>query len=742
LADLVHSVGPDLTPWLPLVGHVVGVEMPMTEEVRIMDAEGRKERLEWAVSTVLGRLLPTPTLFVFNDLYFMDEATIDLVRRLATDVVERPWLIVTTRRPDTNGDLESSPHIHVVNLEPLDDQATDRLLEAATALSPMPEHRLHALGLRAGGNPLFLIELAAASREFSDADQIPDSVEGVISARIDLLEPQHRRVLRSASVLGMTVDLEVLDAILRVEAKAAHPTFDRWDSLSEFLVPIGNGQLAWAHHLVRDTAYEGLSYRRRVLLHGRTADTLETRLGERAHEQAALLSEHCFNGERFHPAWTYARLAADRARDVYANADAATLYRRALGASDRMSGVNREEFIETCESLSSAYEALSEFDSAELVLARARHRVGNDPLRMAQVELKTAIIRHRKGRHPVALRGLTRAMRGIADLSGVEASAMRASLLTRYAWIRCTQGLSREMILWAERGIAEATACDDKPDLAHCLEVLEWGGITSGEIPEVSPAAQALAIYQDLGDVAGQASIYLTLGAREYYRWSWNQAVAYYRSAEDAYRRCGCVWGTVMPIASRAEILSDQGHLEEAAATVAEALRITRTSGVDADLAFVLGVLGRNCTRSGEYDDALASLLEARSLFASASSSAMVQMDGFIAECQLEMGQPEAALATAELALRAARDMQGVGAFVLLLQRIRASALIASGQIELGCAELRACADQARKNNLLPDLVGALQTLLTASIDASMDERKAWSDESALLRDRLGLVHR
>src|SRR4029077_8935184 len=75
LHDLVAGVDATLLPWLPLIGIVAGVDLPPTPEVETLDPEVRKERLEQVASDTIGQWLTTPTIFIFNDLHFMDEAS-------------------------------------------------------------------------------------------------------------------------------------------------------------------------------------------------------------------------------------------------------------------------------------------------------------------------------------------------------------------------------------------------------------------------------------------------------------------------------------------------------------------------------------------------------------------------------------------------------------------------------------------------------------------------------------------
>jgi class 3 adenylate cyclase len=333
LYDFVAGVDATMLPWLPLIGIVAGVDLPTTPEVETIDPEVRKERLEEVTSDTLGRLLTSTTVFIFNDVHFMDEASVHLFKRLADDSADRRWLLIATRRPDSETSLLADSAVTRIDLEPLDAAAAAQFVAFATADAPLPTHRVQTLIDRASGNALFLKELVAGAKDLGDAEVLPDSIEAVVAARIDRLPREGRRLLRAASVLGMTVELELLEAVLSGEQAAEARVIDGWEDLSEFIVPTAEGHLSFAHHLVRETAYEGLPFRRRAVLHARAADIIEQRAGAHVGAYAELLSLHSFRGERYHAAWEYSRLAGDIARKRFANADAADCYRRAVAST-------------------------------------------------------------------------------------------------------------------------------------------------------------------------------------------------------------------------------------------------------------------------------------------------------------------------------------------------------------------------------------------------------------------------
>src|SRR5207248_6982783 len=113
----------------------------------------------------------------------------------------------------------------------------------------LSEAALETLAARAAGNPLFLRELVFAAQHGA-AEDLPESVETLLTTRIDTLEPADRMLLRYASVVGPSFDLDLLGEIMSGEIDdAAEPA--RWSRLGELVLPAGDGAFAFRHDLMR-----------------------------------------------------------------------------------------------------------------------------------------------------------------------------------------------------------------------------------------------------------------------------------------------------------------------------------------------------------------------------------------------------------------------------------------------------------------------------------------------------------
>ena len=211
-----------------------------------------------ALLAVLQRL-PPPVVLALDDVHLAGSATVEWLHLVARRARESPLLVVATQRPEEASALV--PATRVV-LGPLDAEA------AAEVVGTGPAERLLS---RSGGNPLFLVELAAVDPD----GELPATVRDAVDASCERAGPTVGATLRSAAVLGPVVDLELLAAVLR-----ASPV-ELLDHLEQgvrrrFLVEQA-GTFRFRHDLVREALAASASDPRRQVLHREAGRALSRR---------------------------------------------------------------------------------------------------------------------------------------------------------------------------------------------------------------------------------------------------------------------------------------------------------------------------------------------------------------------------------------------------------------------------------------------------------------------------------
>ena len=596
LTGFVGSVLPELVPWLPLVAVPFDAAVEPTPETRSLDPAASRDRLHDSVATLLDRLLLMPSLIVVEDLHWLDDASHWLLAHLVARPAARPWLVVVTSRPGTSLLAADESPAARIDLAPLAEEAATALA-LATGDAALSEETVGAVVARAGGNPLFVRALVLAAAAGEAVDTLPETVESTLMALIDQLAPADRMLLRHAAVVGPTFEAAVVEEVLGDELEGG----SRWDALGQFVLPDGETGFRFRHDLVRVTAYEGLSFRRRREIHAAVGAALERRANGREDEEAALLSLHFHEAGAHDKAWRYATIAGDGAAVGYSNVVAAGLYERALESAAALGSVPDEELARVGEALGDVYERFADFERSARAYDRALAAAGADRQGRARLGGKQAVLDEHAGRYDDAIARYDDALAELGDDD--HGIATRADLELGRAGVLYRQSRYAESIDWAERAASHAELAGDPSAHAHALYLL--GGALSDVgrdgIPELE---RAIAIYEELDDFVGAARSLNNIGVQRYAEGRWDESSAAYRASREARERAGVVLGTAIPMNNEAEILSDQGHLKRAEALFRDMVRICRAAGYTFGALVGLGNLARVMARTARFDEA------------------------------------------------------------------------------------------------------------------------------------------
>ncbi len=279
------------------------------------------------------------------------------------------------------------------------------------------------------------------------------------------------------------------------------------------------------------------------------------------------------------------------------------------------------------------------------------------------------------GKYSQALAWATRGRRLLEGDDGKEAAGLRSQLDGSYATWLVGAGRWSEAIAWAHKAAAEAAAVGAKESEARAYNVLDLAGVGKGDYSGGEYWLRALGIFEDLGDLVGQSTALSNLGMGSLYEGRWSEALDYVQRCSEVSARAGDVVGETLAADNGAQFLSDRGYYDDAESVLRASARVWKAIGHREFLGLCLNLLGRNCARTGRFDEALALLAEARGELDFAGAAAEVlDTDAKIAECHALRGSSALALETADEALAGAGSKQGdaSGPLLMLGARIRA----------------------------------------------------------------------
>ena len=277
-----------------------------------------------------------PTLLVFEDLHWADASLLDLVELLAARLRDLPILLLVLSRPELLDARPSwgggLPAYSTVPLQPLP-EADARRLATERLSAHVGGERADELALAAGGNPLFIEQLAATVSESAGEQSLPTTIRGLLAARLDALPAAERALVLDASVGGKVFWRGALERMGRDPGDLIEllGTLERRDLIRRETVSAieGEQQYTFTHVLIRDVAYDLLPRAGRRERHEHFARFFEestTGVGE----AGAARARHWRDAGDHERAVELFVAAAEQAERGWAKDRAVTFYREAL----------------------------------------------------------------------------------------------------------------------------------------------------------------------------------------------------------------------------------------------------------------------------------------------------------------------------------------------------------------------------------------------------------------------------
>ncbi|TML52101.1 MAG: zinc-ribbon domain-containing protein [Actinobacteria bacterium] len=605
-----------------------------------------------------------PLVLVFEDLHWADDGLLDFVDHLAEWATTVPLLIVATARPEL---LDRRPgwsggkrNAFTLSIGALSDEETAQLLQRLLDRAVLDADAQQAVLQRAEGNPLYAEEYARMLVEHEDGDlALPETVQGLIAARVDGLAPEEKALLQEASVIGKVFwpgalpgsDEHVLHALERKE-------FVRRDRRSSMA---GETQYAFLHALVRDVSYGQIPRAERAEKHRRAAEWLGSLAGDRAEDHAEMLAHHYHEALRLSavagldttalrgPARQAFADGAQRALSLNASAAA---YELAMEAVELTEPGDPERA--TLQFLA-AYGGrdLADVDTRDLLEEACEGFLALDDIARA-AEACQALARESLHRGDTA-RSLEAGQRAHDLARSVPLSVASARALGgRARHLDILEGLTVEAIALAREVLAFADASGDDRLAMNALGTIGLARVHSGDPGGIDDLEQSLVRGESIGAVSEVSTTLNNLANCLWEVGRLDDSTARYTEAREVSERYGLTAGiswldgehvyecdrrgdlegaiaaadhflsrgdaatsyqTRPVLATRARVLLERGQVDEALADAEQALASFRESGFDAQVASEILTVTSRCLRAaGRHEEADSLLVEALSV--------------------------------------------------------------------------------------------------------------------------------
>ncbi len=569
------------------------------------DQQSAREGFFGAVRAALEALASVqPLVLAWDDIHWADEGSLDLIEYLSR-WLRAPVMQLCLARDDL---LERRPGWSVVRrtvatsfLEPLAAGDTQRLVESLLADAGARGARPAELAERSGGNPLFAEAMVQRVVEDSDAAaaELPDTIQGLLAARLDSLAPQERRLVTDAAVLGRTFSEDALAPLLGDSREQLSGTIA---ALLErgILVP-GEGpdeerQLAFKHVLIRDVAYEMLPKSARARRHAQVAAIILEGPGGEREGGTAVIAEHyaraaAYAGEAHLPeaeqeqlrgsALRYGEAAGDAAAALYSNPEALGQY----AVAAEFAGADEETAQRIAEK---SGDIALRLGRVELAIAAwegclAYQAVRGEDVHVAELHRKIGAAFAHKGDRK---RAIEHHQQGINLIKDRDPSLTLVRLYEDAAWLYVQVGDNMLAIYAAEKALRLAEALGEARAASRAHGIF---GRVFGRIGDAAKARENLERAVALARESDATETVLALQALghdlEHTEGDHEGARASYEEALSLAQRIGDVPAQIELQAALGQLALDRGEWDEA----------ERAAEASAELAEREGLVGKLC---------------------------------------------------------------------------------------------------------------------------------------------------
>jgi len=337
---------------IPYIRYLLSVD-PGDPAVLAMDAAARRTRIFHALRALALRgAALRPLVLVFEDMHWADSSTQEYLDFLMDSVTGARLMLILTHRLEYTPKFGAKVSQGTINLRHLTDEQTLEMASRFLGSELFPEELRSALMQKAEGVPLFveeviktLLDLGYITRENGNYGiakalgelAIPETIQGIIMARLDRLGEDGKRTVQLASVIGRQFLVRLLERVAGLTGKLEGLL--RELKALEIIYELGmipEPAYVFKHAVIQDVAYNSLLMRSRKELHRAVGAAIEELFRDRLAEHYAELAYHFSRAEDWPRAMQYSRLAGDQCSHSFANAEAIEHYAHAIDAAARV----------------------------------------------------------------------------------------------------------------------------------------------------------------------------------------------------------------------------------------------------------------------------------------------------------------------------------------------------------------------------------------------------------------------
>jgi len=363
--DFLITLDDQFSSLNPLFQDILSLKVDDETFIKLEPKEKREKIFE-AIRDLLIRMSQNrPLVIAVEDLHWIDKTSEEFFNYFIDWLTNSPILLILLYRPEYTHQWGSKSFYTKIGVDQLSLNSSGKLITAILEEGEVAPELSRLILSRSAGNPLFMEEFTHTLQENGSIEkkenqftlkgnpediQVPDTIQGIIAARMDRLEENLKRTMQVASVIGRDFAFKILQTItgMRSELKSCLLNLQGLEFIYEKnLFP--ELEYIFKHALTQEVAYNSLLKKRRKELHEKIGMAIEELYPERLEEFYEMLAYHFFKSTNLDQAIHYSKLAAKKAEKNFSHWETYNFYKNAydLFCKKENSEKNKKERIDT-----------------------------------------------------------------------------------------------------------------------------------------------------------------------------------------------------------------------------------------------------------------------------------------------------------------------------------------------------------------------------------------------------------
>ena len=514
-------------------------------------------------------------------------------------------------------------------------------------METIPSRLLQIIKSHSEGNPFFVEEIIKnfiedgvieisendriwkANEDLLDLSAVPNTIEGVVQARLDRLPPDEKMIIQKGSAIGRVFWIGALKAM---DESAAEKALDKLQdkelvfqkSTSSFE---GDREYIFKHQLTQMVAYENTLKNLRRLYHEIIGKWLIEVSGERIDEYYSMIANHFEKAKNWETAFAYYAKAGDQAKDIYTNKGAIDHYKLGLSLLQKLVHTPKNAIIAITmhEGLADVYQLVGDYDEAIRQYQNALdtlirynsdqpgsgrkvdRKEGSLSLAEARAEFtrKTGWVYHKKGDFDRAIELFKQAQNYLSD----QHKKISARIYADQGYTAQSKGEYEKAIVWCLKGLEIVDGTDNYRELGRINSTLGRVYWLRGDFKSaMTYYSSSLEIFKKIGDIHGISQCYNNMGIISDLTGNFKRAIDYYKQSLEMREQIGDVDGIAMNYNNLGLIYFNQGNFTNAIKYYNKSLELFIRLGNNYRIATLYNNLGEVYCEQGNHPQAISFL--------------------------------------------------------------------------------------------------------------------------------------